>query len=285
MASAERPRQPSVAVLLRHGQREDYVALGEGWGEAWVEAAPRPWDPALAECGKRQALAAAQRLRKELEKAGLPLPTAIYCSPLIRCVETAHIAAAEFGVEELFVEQGLAESICESWMRQFAVPGASSEWGGGATDADGKLLPVDQGQVRKEALEGVSVLLRSAAELKATGGPAAARVAPWHESLLMLSREYRWGAFEPEQEVSARMLATVTERVAKRPGETLVFVSHGGPTQKGFKALSGARPSGEGGMTALSVLVQDDEDGRWRALVENDASHGAKFHEGVRTLI
>jgi len=283
---SEMSRPLSVAILLRHGQREDYIALEEGCGEAWVEAAPRPWDPRLAECGRRQAAAAAKRIRAELIKAGLPQPSGIYCSPLFRCVETADIVAGEFDVEEVFVEQGLVESVCEPWMRQFAVPGANAEWGGGLADSDGNLLPVSEDQVRREALEGPSALLRNAEELKATGGAAAARVATWHDSLISLNRALKWGNFESESEVSQRVLATVKDRCWRQPGETLIFVSHGGPTQKGFKALTGKRHSGEGGMTALSILVENREDSsRWLPLVDNDASHGDMFHLGVRTLI
>ena len=35
------------------------------------------------------------------------MPTQIFCSPLVRCVETADFVAKEFGVNSLYVEAGV----------------------------------------------------------------------------------------------------------------------------------------------------------------------------------
>merc|ERR1719210_2907218 len=117
-------------VFLRHGQREDYVALGEGWGSEWVSRVARPWDPALADCGRQQGEAAVKRIREELFALALPKPSQIYTSPLSRCIETGDLVAREFGIDSLLVEEGLNEAICEAMMRQWAVPGANANWGG-----------------------------------------------------------------------------------------------------------------------------------------------------------
>ena len=41
----------STVVLLRHGEREDYMAEKALKGKEWVQSHPRPWDPALAPNG------------------------------------------------------------------------------------------------------------------------------------------------------------------------------------------------------------------------------------------
>lgn len=90
-------------VLLRHGERMDrYV---ESQGGDWLSTAPRPQDPTLSEPGADQV----KEIGKEMKKI-IQAPVKILSSPLIRCVQTATIAAGEIAYPStISVEYGLAE--------------------------------------------------------------------------------------------------------------------------------------------------------------------------------
>ncbi|CAE7695642.1 FKBP62, partial [Symbiodinium sp. CCMP2456] len=288
----------SCIVLLRHGEREDYMAEKAGKGADWIATATRPWDPPLAANGRLQAAAAATRLRQVLQGAGIPMPTQIFTSPLVRCVETADFVAKEFGVSSLQVENGLAESIYEAWMRQWAVPGANSKWGGPPGCAipqerqgmDPRRLrgpEVPHPELRPEALSGPETLLSTAAELQKAGW---SRVDGKSQSVVLLhDKGYCWDNFEIHEEVVERLVSVARRRALEHSGETVVLVSHGGPTTYALRALSHQKPKGEGGMTALSILRAlpgDIESGRpWEVLLSNDASHGQAFAHGEETKI
>merc|ERR1712232_633434 len=145
-----------------------------------IHGAERPWDPPLADNGRDQARAAAKRLSEFLLSVGIPAPTRIFTSPLVRCVQTANFVAEEFAVESLLVEGGLVETICEAWMRQWALPDADSTWGGppgGSMPKDQAYMysetmvgpPIEKERLHPSAITGTKVLLRTAAELKDAG--------------------------------------------------------------------------------------------------------------------
>ncbi|CAJ1444985.1 unnamed protein product, partial [Effrenium voratum] len=293
-ATAAPPAAPGVVVLLRHGEREDYMAekVG-GQGAEWIRGSPRPWDPKLAPHGRRQALAAAQRLRQVLDFFGLPPASRIFTSPLVRCVETADFVAQQFEVPSLCVEDDLAESINECWMRQWAVPGANSDWGGppsARVKSDRSLDPsklrgpaVDLELLRPEALQGTRSLLHTAEELKSMGWQVDLE---YRASNSLHDKGYLWGSFEVHQGIVQRMTDLVRHKVAQHPGETLVFVSHGGPTKYTLEHLSGQSSRGMGGMTAISVLRPPvPPEAPWEVLLSNDASHGEAFAFGEETKI
>ncbi|CAK8993130.1 Protein TANC1 [Durusdinium trenchii] len=270
--------RPSTLVLLRHGEREDYMAEKAGRGVAWISASARPWDPPLAPNGRQQAQSAATRLRQVLTAAQLPPPSRIFTSPLVRAVETADWVAEEFGVDSLFVEEGLTESAYEQWMRQVLFPDAIEEeyvdlpekgyqamGGSGCQLRLGRAAllrhakgtphavqsraersvqgtPVRHEELRPEALEGLQALLLTAAELKEAGWR---RVDENYASYVPVrGKGYRWGHFEFQEEVIQRCCAAVLRLLERHPQETLVFVSHGGPTQYCFKELSGQKYRG-----------------------------------------
>ncbi len=285
--------KPTVVILLRHGERQDYVALREDRGAEWVAGCKRPWDPPLAEEGHTQAARAARRLRYELSSRRLPEPTYVFSSPLLRCVQTASRVARHFGAGQVRIEEGLVETVCEPWMRQWAVPDADANWGGPASSrmsekamhAHAKVVQgpaVDQSRVRVEARGSLSVLYRTASDFEEFEGLVG--VDQNHEShVSMRTKLYRWGHFESKEQVIERLAETVRARTLEHPGETLIFVSHGGPTMFCFEELTGERvPAGSGGMTAMSILrfspthetaAGYSSDGRWDALLRNDARH------------
>lgn len=73
-----------AVVIVRHAERLDYKH-----GRTWVTEAARPWDTPITEHGHEQAGQAGRFLREHLAAKGLPGPTKMYSSPLLRCVETA----------------------------------------------------------------------------------------------------------------------------------------------------------------------------------------------------
>jgi len=175
------------------------------------------------------------------------------------------------------------EIVCEAWMRQWAVPNANSKWGGppGAAltreqlyskvrEVQGPLVEAEQ--LRPEALLSAATLLRSAKELHETGGHVAARVSLEHRSHSKLAGDLCWGAFETEEQLVTRLMATLEKRTADQPNQTLVFVSHGHPTYCAFNRLVGSPPERAGGMTALSILSRDEGTvgGSWQVLLENE---------------
>ncbi|XP_027928855.1 uncharacterized protein LOC114185368 isoform X1 [Vigna unguiculata] len=66
-------------VVMRHGERFDNLE------PSWAATAARPWDPPLAEPGRRRALETGRRLRESL---GFPIRR-VFVSPFLRCLQTA----------------------------------------------------------------------------------------------------------------------------------------------------------------------------------------------------
>ena len=102
-----------MMVVVRHAERVDRVM------PTWSALAKRPQDSPLSERGKKQA----ERLGKWLY-GRLPVgqPTAIFCSPFIRCVQTADAIVAELeglqreglhaaSATQICIEPGLAEDL------------------------------------------------------------------------------------------------------------------------------------------------------------------------------
>jgi hypothetical protein len=124
------PRGADMVVVIRHGERLDRQEPG------WSEKALRPQDTPLSARGKGQAA----RLGKWLY-GRLPVhaPLAIFCSPFIRCVQTADSIAQELeglqreglhtaSATKICIEPGLCEDMTymaslkqqEPWMLQAA---------------------------------------------------------------------------------------------------------------------------------------------------------------------
>lgn len=91
-----------VLYLVRHGESDfdssDFTAGARG----------DQWDPPLGVRGREQARLLAARL------LAMPLPAAVYCSPLRRAKETA-AAFAEISGIEVRVEEDLAEAHLGDW--------------------------------------------------------------------------------------------------------------------------------------------------------------------------
>jgi len=215
----------------------------------------------------------------------------------MRCVETGQIVAQELGIQNLLVEEGLMEAVCEAWMRQWCVPGAEGRWGGPESARMSEEAMDTWSQtvsgpdyatawLRAEALGGVAGLIFNPEQFASgMGGPGASMVNARHKSCIgMRGRGYCWNNFERKEDMEQRVLDTIQARAAQNPGRTMVFVSHGGPTMHAYRALTGnSVPKGSGGMASLSILKKlPNRSWHWDALLSNDAQHSEAFHQGVR---
>jgi broad specificity phosphatase PhoE len=274
--------QGSALVIVRHGERMDYVT------EGWTAAAPRPWDPPLTAKGHTQAALAGAAIAAHLERLGLPPVTAIYTSPLTRCAETAVGIAKQVGVGSVVPEIDLVETICENWYYSWAIPGANGQWGGPL----GSQAPKDvfePPQLRPQALHDFATLYLSGEQLRvqlADGhviDPSVAQVAS------VAGRGYRWGCYEEEVQTGARVgefgAAKSREELSSGGGGgTVVVCTHGGPSSVAVEHLLGDTAAAEEipvvGYTGIHVLrgtLEENEEGatrlKWEHLVRGDGAH------------
>eukprot|EP01062_Namystynia_karyoxenos_P026863 TRINITY_DN20748_c0_g1_i1.p1 TRINITY_DN20748_c0_g1~~TRINITY_DN20748_c0_g1_i1.p1 ORF type:complete len:311 (+),score=90.88 TRINITY_DN20748_c0_g1_i1:73-933(+) len=243
---------PGAVLLVRHAEREDYVAEDK---QVWFggPGKERPWDTPITEYGKAQARAAGKRLRDATGPDGalrVARPTRVFSSPFCRCVQTAVEIARELEIPEVLVEEGLSESMIEAWFRSWAVPGANSTWGGPPHSPLG--TPVDGSELRVEALDPARCF-RTAAELHAE---VSEMVCPKHVSLYRHHpTDVKWGNFETHEHVVERMTRTIRTRHAERPGESSVYVSHSGTTARAAEHLTGRGGSYDVGYCATYVAL------------------------------
>jgi broad specificity phosphatase PhoE len=102
-----------VVWLLRHGNRVDFV------DPTWRQRAQRPDDPPLAADGIAQIERAAERLR------GVGI-AAIFASPFLRAVQSAHIVANVLDLD-LELEPGLGEHLNPDWFSAAPILAPASE--------------------------------------------------------------------------------------------------------------------------------------------------------------
>jgi hypothetical protein len=85
------PENMSIFVIVRHGERLDYVEQEQG--RNWVASnQDRPWDPPLTQHGQWQAQQLGQEIERILKRYALPSVSHVYTSPLWRCRQTAQQA-------------------------------------------------------------------------------------------------------------------------------------------------------------------------------------------------
>ena len=129
----------------------------------WIASSSQPWLTRLA--GGLQAAALGRAIARHIEAHRLPPVTRIYCSPLLRCVQTAAAAAAALasasgiGIDAR-IDLSLMEHMGEAWYRSWCIGGVSdSTWGG----PDGRKAwgtPVDEALIHPLAKRSASELLR-----------------------------------------------------------------------------------------------------------------------------
>ena len=207
--------------------------------------AARPWDPPLTLRGVAQGTALGERL----SSGEVPAPTRIFVSPLGRTVETAAAAARVLGVERLCVEPGLAEVLDEEWYECWrCAPG----------DARGS-LPAGSLFMSAEELRGVSSLVDPS-------------YVPVHGAELLTATH---SSPESWTELRERLNTVIRKLAAAHPGETLLFVSHGGPIDAVLPELDSRLPRTRMvDYTSLSALHADAESpSGWTCRLHSCALH------------
>jgi phosphohistidine phosphatase SixA len=89
VANNQNQRRRLTVIIVRHGERLDYVhrAAGKNWCQANPE---QPWNPPLTEKGLSMATQLGAALRQNImPELGLPPIRAVYTSPFLRCRQTA----------------------------------------------------------------------------------------------------------------------------------------------------------------------------------------------------
>lgn len=268
-----------AVILARHGERLDYAELGlRAAGETgWFDTAARPWDPPLTPLGHRQAAALGRAASRSAEQLGLPPLTRIFVSPFQRCVETGLAVADAAGIPSVRVEPSLAEALCDSFFRSWCVPGADSTWGGPAGGSQ-EGAPKDE-DLRPEALGPASGLLPFERVGALRAGKAAVDLS--YEPFLPLpALSYRWGGFESEEKLGARMKDFFDFAAESFPKETVMLVSHGGPTQALFERAVSDEPSPMCGYCGFHVLRREAGGDGWAAPVVGEMAHVKELSGG-----
>jgi broad specificity phosphatase PhoE len=255
-------------IVARHGERLDYVQRDAGLNWVQDNVHLSPYDPPLTNHGLQQATKLGQELlaRIAVQVEGLPPITAVYSSPFLRCRQTAAAIVQEINAAaatttdnaatclKVRVEEGLSESINESWYRSWSLPRSDGTWGfrmkGGGNDDDASVL-TDQSRLHPKASIPIQSLL---SEWRTTTSCSTDSNTndDYHDDLLLLSNvDYTHESktkitspyqlyprhLESRHDQRRRMYQTVQE--LKVPGQTIVLVSHGGPVTHLYEQLSG----------------------------------------------
>eukprot|EP01065_Artemidia_motanka_P032265 TRINITY_DN39288_c0_g1_i1.p1 TRINITY_DN39288_c0_g1~~TRINITY_DN39288_c0_g1_i1.p1 ORF type:complete len:300 (+),score=72.94 TRINITY_DN39288_c0_g1_i1:69-902(+) len=220
-----------AALLIRHSEREDYCSEDKA---KWVRESKRPWDSPLTERGLAAAKLTAEKrlLPEKLSELGVSPVKRIYSSPFLRCVQTAAEFAKVLGIDQIMIEEGVAESCHEGWARQWGVPGANTKWGGPPGCTRG--VPVAEADLHPLVFEPLKALM-SPRELR----EHVPLVNADHETFMRwVPPSVRWGQWETLENIGARVSETVAARFFDRPDETAVFVSHNGACFRGAAAMT-----------------------------------------------
>ena len=266
-----------AVVLIRHGERQDYA------DKSWLASAARPWDPPLTDSGKRQAQAAGKALTGLLQANGLPPVSKVLASPLTRCVETA-LEVADYSGHNgaICVEPSLMEIISKDWYHSWGVPGANSEWGGPPHCRVG--TPVSSEELHPSVLLPTASLLRGLEDLQAEYGD---RLNEQYSPVTPpASLKGGWHSPESTQETKARLEALAAHCASEFPEETVVWVTHGGPTIYTCQSLcDNPNIPDDCPYTATYILTKKKGQEGWTASVSRSIGHlGSNDDLGLATV-
>jgi len=235
-------------VIVRHAERVDYVER-----RRWLDAAPRPWDTPITRHGHSQAEAAGAAAARLVEDMGLPPVRRMFTSPMLRCVETSTSFRRGFGASDdlpIHAENSLIECMTEDWYRSWAIEGLSDATWGGPKGYEVGTVPVSTLKLRPEAHVPSGELLLSSQELEDLGCDLS------HSTKFFPA--FTVASPEDHSYLGARLGDFAREALQRFPEETIVLVSHGGPSAAIVEYLTG-KHCHRYGFTGLSVLEQDGD--------------------------
>lgn len=295
-------------VVIRHGERLDYVMHDEG--KNWLIGQPRPWDPPLSVRGVQQGRLSGQRLKTRLEQMGLPPIAAVYSSPFLRCRQTAcailqgltePIEGSEdaqgcvnnYGREanlKVRVEMGLSESLNESWYQSWALPGSSGVWGYSPPNEQGAYNSViDEATVHPAAKVPAQKILSDWQTYSTPSNDVVDTTTITdldYVSQTAITLPYSLFPRQLESQRNQRKRMKQVLDTCAVAGQTIVLVTHGGPSILMYNELTGNQWYVHGDIkfcgfsiygSELSVAGQHDDtsspttEREWRILVTNES--------------
>ena len=211
-----------------------------------MDTAARPFDPPLTPLGVLQGSALGRRLQ-----TFRPPVTRIFSSPLGRTVQTAAAAAKELGVSSLSVEPGLVEVLDSDWYACWRCRHDDDRG-----DANAATLFMTAEELKVSVSELVDTAYQPHFDV--------------HAMQVTRKSPETWAGLRE------RMAETILALAAKYPGDTLLFVTHGGPIEAvlpaldpqldvrhcrvNYTSLSVFMPSGPGYSCTLKVCAKHIED-------------------------
>jgi broad specificity phosphatase PhoE len=281
----DKETSPAVVIVARHGERLDYIMRDAG--DNWIAQAERPWDPPLSDHGLEQGAKLGQHLQLELERLGLPPVSAIYTSPFLRCRQTAAFAMHGYSKNDtdkdatttnqlppVRIEQGLAESINESWYRSWALPGSNGTWGFHPPGQD----IIDPVSLHPASKQPALSLLDWKAKLLSNPCSTGASFDMNYVSITTLKSSYSFypKVLESRNDQRLRMMETVSQLA--QPNTTVLLVSHGGPVTHLYEGMTGNNWNvhGESSYCCYSIykkVAAAEGDKEWEALSVNESKY------------
>lgn len=234
--------QPTVAFVVRHAERLDYV------DRSWLSAnrERQPWNPPLSEAGHRQASVLPVALDAWCSKLGVSI-SAVYSSPLLRALQTAQPVAAHVG-HEIKVVPNLTEWLASEFYTAWACHDSTGCWGSGTGD----VLPQYRDDVCRPAAEWLGL----------ASGP-------------------RHSFLHPESKIAVtdRVSDCIDSLALANMGTAIVVVSHGGPVQFSAERLSRHPDLPMAEYAGIYVLIRDGVGQPWHIVACNAASDVGHTHE------
>ena len=285
-------------IVVRHGERLDYITRESS--SNWITNNDTPFNPPLTKNGWKQSYLCGQYLsQKFIPENNLKAISQIYSSPLTRCAQTASgirngsnyinsstssddddlsgIGLAD--LQSICIEYGLMEVMNENWYRSWCLPTSNGTWGG-----TGEKLPVKNNSkdLHKMAKKPVHELLTDISnsinnELKEDEQMSVITDKSYDSmSIIKEPFDFRWGFYESRKDLPKRMKLTLETLAKRHMNETIVLVTHGGPSSSLYYELKSQydwRGShGECGYTCWSVYSYD-HDNEMSCLAKNCSAH------------
>lgn len=262
MASA---KAMSAVVVVRHGERLDYVMRDTGQGN-WIQSNQHvPWDPPLTSNGKDQAAQLGRSLRSVLTSLSLPTTVqCVYSSPFLRCRQTGawiikgllESREDHYDYDDLSdhlkvkVEYGLSESINENWYRSWAVPGTDGTWGYRKQDLPNHdidtLHPAARAPVQPLLLGWKRRGCDRPDDDNVSDSDEEDKALQYltdfnHQSTTTIDVPYSYSTktFESFKTQRKRMADTLNALANRHAGQTIILISHGGPVTHLYENLTG----------------------------------------------
>lgn len=189
---------PCSIIVMRHGRRWD------SRDPAWASRASHPWDTPLSSDANVEINAAATLLQAK-GKASVDV---VYCSPFLRCIQTAELLLGRLGLSvPVYIHRGMSEVHAPNLIHKCSKPSTLQK-------------------LRKWAWNAGYKQLSRSARLRFAHGKAVVLESQWPAPI------------ERDHAAGVRFLTTIQECASRHPGQRVLFVSHGKSVQMALEAFA-----------------------------------------------